>query len=370
MLNNTFGIILTGAGDASLNELTRARSIAALPIAGRYRMIDVVLSNLVNAGIENVGVITQRNYHSIMDHLSSGKEWDLSRKRDGLFILPPYASSENRGTYTGLLDALRSNINYIRRSSQKYVLICGSDTLYNVDFNAMMEAHMQSKADITLLYHRSHAPSVGMSYLGMDKDGRVDDIEIDPIMPRNQNVFVGTFLMEKALLLYMMDMALAHGKTDLLRDAIQNQLGLYRVYGYEAKGYLGVIDSVQSYFNVNMDLLNNDIRRSIFSGERPVYTKIKDEAPAKYEGEAQARNSLLADGCVIEGTVENCVLFRGVRIGRGAVVKNSIIMQASSIGDGCRLENVILDKNVHIRRDQNLMGTANFPVVVGKNMII
>jgi len=373
-MKNAFGVILTGDMEAKMRELTRTRSVAALPVGGRYRIIDIILSNMTNIGVENVGVITQRNYHSLMDHLGSGKEWDLSRKRDGLFILPPYVSSANRGTYDGTLDALNSNINYLRRSSQKYVILTHSNLVYNVDFDDVIDQHVKTGADITLLYHRAlgneRDEECKLSYVAMDQDGRVRDIEIRPFTPHYRDTLMEVYVMEKALLLYIVDMALAHGKKYLLDDVLQHQLHEYKVYGYKYEGYCAHVETINNYYHLNMDMLNSDIRHQIFGGDRPVYTKTKDEVPAKYGAESCVTNSLIADGCVVEGTVENCVLFRGVRIGKGAVVRNCILMQASDIGENCEADHVIMDKNAHLRANSRLIGTERFPIVVEKNMIV
>ena len=373
-MKNAFGVILTGDSEAKMRELTRTRSIAALPVGGRYRIIDVLISNLINVGIENVGVITQRNYHSLMDHLGSGKEWDLSRKRDGLFILPPYVSSANRGTYDGTLDALRSNINYLRRSAQKYVILTNSNIIYNVDFDDVLRQHIRTGADITLLYNTvstsAHDDECDLSYVAMDQDGRVRDLEITPFTPHYRDTLMEVFVMEKALLLYIVDMALAHGKKDFLRDVLQKQLHEYKVYGYHYQGYLAHVETMNNYYRFNMDLLNGEIRRQIFGGPRPVYTKIKDEVPARYGAESCVTNSLVADGCVVEGTVENSVLFRGVRVGKGAVVRNCILMQGSDIGENCEADHIIMDKNAHLRANSRLIGTERFPIVAEKNMIV
>ena len=372
-MTNAFGIIYTGEGSPAMGELTRSRSTTALPIGGRYRIIDLLLSNLVNAGIGNVGVMCQRNYHSLMDHLGNGREWDLSRKRDGLFILPPYVSSENRGEYIGILDALNSNINYIRRSKQKYVILIGPSTLYNIDFNKVLDYHIQKSADITVLCKRNatavRAPETKV-FLDLQEDNRVIDVEINPLMPHYATTFIDTMIIEKNLLLYIIDSALSHNRTDILRDVMQRNVGEHRIYAYEHEGYTKNVVSAGDFYDFNMDLLDCETRKELLMGGRPVRTKSKDEVPVKYLEGARASNSLFADGCVISGTVEGSVLFRGVKIGAGSTVKDSIIMQGCSIGDGCELEHVILDKNVHVRAGQRLMGTANYPVIVKKNMVI
>lgn len=376
-MKDAFGIILTGENDIRLRDLTRSRSIAALPIGCRYRVIDVILSNMVHSGISNIGVIAQKNYHSLMDHLESGKEWDLSRKRDGLFILPPFVSRENTGSYEGLLDAIRSNMGYVRRCTQRYVVLSGSQTLFNMDLTPMMDFHLKSGADITILYNVARFEAAADEgsrsqhiYLDMDTSGRVRDIEIDPIMPRYHSLGMDVFIMEKSLLQYLVDSSLAHGRNDFGRDILQKMFGELRIFGHRYDGYVSRIDSVEAYYRFNMSLLDSSVRAQMLGGKHPVLTKVKDEVPARYEQGAQISNSLVADGCIIEGQVENSVLFRGVRVGKGCVVKDCILMQNTEIQDGAQLAHVITDKNAFIKRDRRLMGQASYPVLIAKNSII
>lgn len=376
-MKDAFGIILTGENEIRLRELTRSRSIAALPIACRYRVIDVILSNMVYSGITNIGIITQKNYHSLMDHLESGKEWDLSRKRDGLFILPPYVSRENTGSYDGMLDAIRSNMGYVRRSTQRYAVISGSSTLFNMNLDPMMEAHVKSGADITMLYNVARfEPSANddnhsqQIYLDVDQNGRVRDIEINPLMPRYHSLAMDVYIMEKSLLQYLVDSSVAHGRTDFGRDILQKMFGELRIFGYRYDGFVARMDSVESYYRFNMNLLDPTIRTQMLSGESPVLTKVKDEVPARYDADAKVSNSLVADGCIIEGQVENSILFRGVRIGRGCVVKDCILMQNTEVQDGAQLAYMITDKNAFIKRDRRLMGQPTYPGLIAKNSII
>ncbi len=375
-MKDAFGIIITGDSELRMSELTRSRSIAALPFGCRYRVIDLILSNMVHSGMTNVGIIAQKNYHSLMDHLESGKEWDLSRKRDGLFVLPPYVTRENTGSYTGMLDAIRSNMGYVRRSAQRYAVISGSHTLFNMCFDDMMDAHMKTGADITILYNVARFEAADDSsqsqrvYLDMDQNGRVRDIEIDPIMPRYQSLSMDVYIMEKSLLQYLVDTANAHGQTDFARDVLQKMYGDLRVFGYRYDGNVARIESVEAYYRFNMSLLEPSVRRQMLMGPHPVLTKVKDEVPARYEQGAEISNSLVADGCIIEGKVENSVLFRGVRVGKGCVVKDCILMQNSEIQDGAQLSYVITDKNAFIKRDRRLMGQPTYPVVIAKNSII
>ncbi len=373
-MKNVMGVIYTGEKDNFLRELTLLRAVAAVPVAGRYRVIDFLVSGMVNSGIKNVGVIMQKNYHSLMDHLGSGKEWDLHGKNDGLYILPPFLTRENVGVYNGSLDALHSNMGYLRRSRQEYVLLCNSLIIFNTNFTSLFNSHFQSDADITLMYTKDPAmqrPEYG-TYLDISEDGFVVDVEIDPTKPRYENTSMEVMLMRKELLLELVDRGAAHGYHELTRDVIQRMIrdaGM-KVAGYEYKDVCFRIDSVQSYFKFNMNMLDTKVRHALFSEDKPVYTKVRDELPARYMEDAKIEDSMIADGCIVDGTVEHSVLFRGVKVGKGAVLKNCIIMQDSHIQEGAQLENCILDKQAVIHRDGKLIGTSSYPIVISKNMQI
>ena len=377
-MKNVMGIIYTNKDDLSLRELTNQRSVAALPLAGRYRVVDFILSSMVNSGVRNVGVIMQRNYRSLMDHLGSGKEWDLHTRNNGLFLLPPFVTQENGGEYLGVLDALRANIDYLRRSKQRLALLTNSNMVFNMNFEPMIRQHEQTDADITLLYTKvrrdmelSSASKHTHAFLNVGKDGRISDMEVNPNAANYDTMYMNVLLIKRTLLMHLVDGAAAHGEHDINRELIQPAIksGSLKVYGYEFKGYYRRIETIKSYFRCNMDLLDYNVRQELFK-KSPVYTKTRDDVPAVYREGNNVKNSLVADGCVIEGSVENCVLFRGVHIGRNASVKNAIIMQDSEIEDSVELENVILDKNVTVRTHGRLIGQVQYPIVIGKNVTL
>ena len=373
-LKNVMGIIYTGERDSFLRELTLVRAIAAMPVAGRYRVIDFLVSGLVNSGVKNVGVIMQKNYHSLMDHLGSGKEWDLHGKNDGLYILPPFLTRENVGVYNGSIDALHSNFGYLRRSRQEYVLLCNSLMVFNPDFNGMFDAYQRSGADVTILYSRDpnlRRPEYGI-YLDMNDEGIITDLEIDPTRPRYENTCMEVYLLRKSLLMDLVDRGAAHGYHDLTRDVLQRLIrdaGM-RVAGYEYKDVCYRMDSVQSYFKFNLDVIDPKVRHALFREDNPVYTKVRDELPARYLENAKVIHSIVADGCIVDGTVENSVLFRGVKIAKDAKIKNCVIMQDSIIEEGVELENCILDKQAVIKRNGKLIGPNGYPIVISKDMSI
>ena len=378
-MKDVMGLIYTSKNETSLRELTASRAVAALPVAGRYRMIDFMISNMVNSGIRNVGVIMQKNYHSLMDHLGSGKEWDLHTRNDGLFILPPFLTRDNVGSYRGILDALHSNLTYLRRSTQEYVILTNSHTVLSTTFDDLLEFHESTRADITLVYARKDPSEIDETvtlsprhvYLSVGEDGVLTDMEIGPTEPKSHNFYMDIMVLRRDLLLRIIDQAFAEGITDINRELLQRNVhnGPMRICGYEYKGYNHRVETINSYYSLNMDLLNPECRHALFS-EHPVYTKVHDEVPARYMEGAQAINSLVADGCVIEGTVENSVLFRGVRVGKGAHIRNSILMQGDIIEAGVEIEHVILDKDVTVLSGSRLIAPKLYPIVVGKSKTV
>lgn len=374
MTNNAFGLIYTGEANARLRELTFSRSVAAVPFGGRYRVIDFLLSDMVNTGISNVGLITQRNYHSLMDHLGSGKEWDLHRKRDGLFILPPFVTKDNTGMYRGTVDAIRSVLGYVRRSTQRYVILTGSHTLYNTTYDAMLRQHIETGAEITIMYNVerefNRADQFDDLRLTMDETCRVTDLSLDPYFPTSSFRGCDAYIMEKERLEYLVEEAASHGEYDFMRDVLVKNVDKCRIYGWRYDGYVARLDSVSTFYKHNMELLDPAIRMDLFNPRTPIYTKVKDEVPAKYTDTGRVRNSIVADGCIIEGEVENSVLFRGVHVCKGAVVRDSILMQACYVGESSTLSNVVMDKGVLILNGRNISGYKTYPVIIRKGTTV
>ena len=375
-MKNMMGLIYTGENDARLRELTLSRAVAALPVIGRYRIIDFQLSSLVNSGVRNVGVITQRNYHSLMDHLGSGKEWDLHGKKDGLFILPPFLTRDNVGVYEGSLDAMRSNLGYLRRSRQEYIALIDSSVLYNVDFLEMLSFHIDAAADITMLCRPAEEPKASVPqyrvYVDMDGDSMITSLETEPETPRFPYESLSVALLKRELLLDIVLRSASQGlhsfDGDVLRRVVnENSL---RVAGYLSPVRGWHIDSVQAYYQFNMDALREEVRRELFDADRPVYTKVRDDMPTLYGADATIINSLVADGGRINGTVENSIIFRGVTIDKGAVVRNSIIMQDAKIHSGAEIDHCILDKQAVITAGGRLIGPSTYPIVISKSVMI
>lgn len=366
------GLIYASAYDQAMPEFTAHRTMGSVPFGARYRLIDFALSNMVNSGVTKVGVITKNNYRSLMDHIGSGKPWDLSRKREGLFILPPYNLVTNAGgSFKSRLDSLIGCRTFLKHSTKEYVLISDCNTIYNVDLCDFFETHEKTGADITFAYRHGKTPSLaGTMTFDFDPDNRVNNVKITSEGGNEADYSLNIFIIKKALLERLIDEAASMHYQDFEGDIIQKSVDKLKIYGYKAENFARTIDSIESYYQVSMELLNAENRKELFCRERPIYTKVRDEVPALYGLLSNVKNSLIADGCKIEGTVENSIIFRGVTIAKDAVVKNSIVMQGSYINEKAQINSVIMDKDAIIKPGQMLFGTDTFPIYVGKGIIV
>jgi glucose-1-phosphate adenylyltransferase len=373
-MRSLMGVILTGCKKPGLKELAEIRSASAIPVGGKYRAIDFPLSSMVNSGIRNVAIITQYSYRSLMDHLGSGKEWDLDRRKDGLFIFPPSAGNDDTGWYRGSADAMYKNIMYFSRSYEDFVVIAQGNCVYNMNFSSALDFHIKKKADVTLLYRNMNDYSADelrqLGIVKVDSESRIIDLQEKPENPETTDGSLGIYIIERRLLIYMLEKSAARGQYDFVKDILTGNLDSLRVYGYRYRGYWRSLNTVETYYKCNMEMLDPGLIYALFVRNGKIFTKVKDETPAKYNEEARVSNSIIADGCIIDGTVENSVLFRGVTVKRGARIKDSIIMQGSVVEEGASLEGVILDKNVMITKHRQLKGEGSWPVTVSKNAVV
>jgi len=375
MNQDAFGLIFTGESNPFMRDLVMSRAVAAVPFGGRYRIIDFVLSDLVNSGIRNVGLITQKNYHSLMDHLGTGKEWDLNRKRDGLFMLPPFSTKDNTGVYRGDIDAFHSVMQYVRRSSQKYMVLCGSHTVFNTTFDAIIRQHIETGADITMMYNEDprFTPEEQNRDMVMlfEEDGRtVSELEWNPRRPGSNFRSCEVMVIGKDLFEDLVEDAYSRGCIDFVREVLLPKVKELKYMGWRYDGYVARIDSINTYFLHSMELLGAEEANDLYNMDHPIYTKVKDEIAAKYGQSAVVHNTVMADGCLIDGTVEDSIVFRGVTVERGAVVKNSILMQGVTVRAGASLDHVILDKNVTVNAGRVLTGYEGIPLVFRKNLTV
>ncbi len=367
--NKVIGLIFASLHDSSVMELTKQRTMGSILFGGRYRLIDFPLSNMVNSGVSEVGVITKSNYGSLMDHLGSGREWDLARKRGGLHLLPPF-SQEGGGIYRGRLEALNNVWNYVGNAQADYVILADCDVITTIDFQKVIEYHNEKKADITIVYAKekinAEEGNVG-DVLQLNEDGRVADILINPEFTGECNRSLDMFVVGKDFLKKIVKEAASKGEYSLTRHILQAKKSEYSFYGYEHDGYYTKIDSMRSYYKANLDLINFENRNKLFKSDMPIYTKVRDNAPVKYGLDSDVMNSVIADGCIIEGKVENSVLFRDVVVKEGAVVKNCVLQQGTVVGEDSSVDSVITDKNVEIGAEKVLTGSSDYPLYIGKN---
>ena len=371
------GIIFPNSYDSLVPELVSERLMASIPFASRYRMCDFLISSMVHCGIDNISIIVRKNYHSLMDQLGNGREWDLSRKKGGLNIVPPFAQKQVK-MFAGRIEALESIKGYLKKQTEKYVIMSDANIAVNFDFNDLLNAHIKSGADVTMVYRKQEIPkalirqsteAMDLYYaLGMNGD-RVSKIYINPSEDGEMNFSLNIYVIERENLIRLIDEAYVHGYTYFVRDILEKQIDQLDIRGYCYDGYVAHIHDMKSYFEENMKLLEEENLDALFSGNQ-IYTKIRDDNPTRYINGSTAKNVMVADGCVIEGEVENSILFRGVKIGKGAKVKNCVLMQDTIVEDGASVEYVITDKDVTISSGKLLTGNDSFQVYVSKGQTV
>ncbi|MCD8370870.1 MAG: glucose-1-phosphate adenylyltransferase subunit GlgD [Clostridiales bacterium] len=374
---NALGIIFPNSYDALVPDLVDARLMASIPFASRYRLVDFIISSLANNGIDNISLVVRQNYHSLMDHLGSGREWDLVRKSGGLNIVPPY-SDKNVSVYNGRIEALANILPFLKNQKEKYVILSDANLAVNFDFKAFINAHTESGADVTIAYQAAPipeglltAPAVSnVLYYTLDlDDSRVKNIYINSKETGIQNFGMNIYIMDRELLIDQISTAFVRGFRFFERDILTPQLNKLNIQGYKYDGYVARITDTKSYFDENMKLLDDVNLDALFS-PNPIYTKIRDDNPTRYINGASAKNIMAADGCVIEGDVENSILFRGVKICKGAKVSNCVLMQDTVVEAGAELEYVITDKDVTISAGKELKGDKDFPVYIPKRKTV
>lgn len=365
------GIIFANAYDESIERLTKKRSIASVPYGGRYRLIDFSLSNFVNAGVTNIGIITKEKYRSLMDHIGSGIHWDLDRKSGGIRILPPFNISKAR-IYQGYVEALYGAMDFMQRCNAKYIVLYDARTVTNIDINAVVKKHISTNADITIVCRNgtSLVNADDTMTLDINAEGRVVLTGFPKTIDGDDWRSMGIFVFNREKLIELVRNSYDNGGNSISEDIIANNTESLKIMTYEHSGFAAIMDSEKSYRKANFELLKSEVRKDLFNVERPIYTKTRDDMPTRYGTHSSVENSLIADGCTIEGTVKNSVLFRGVTVEKGAVVENSILMQSVSVGADAKINNVISDKNAIVSDKMTVCGTEEKAFLIEKNQKI
>lgn len=367
----TMGIIFSNLHDKDVGELTVVRSLASIPFGGRFRLIDFVLSNMVNSGIAKVGIITKTNYQSLMDHVGSGKHWDLSRKNGGLMILPPYGNGD-MDLSQSRLSYIINNERFIRHSDEDYVVISDCDNVCNINFADVVNKHVEKHADITIVIrNKTLVNKKPRTIIETNADGRVVKVTNTDKEMGDRKVFANILVMNRKFLLNIIENAEERGYHSFSKDVLARGCGEYRIYAYTMQGYFANIDSLSNYYKHSLELLDKKVRDELFYRDGAnIYTKVRDSAPCKLCSSASVHNSLIADGCVIAGEVKNSILFRGVKVAKGAKITNSIVFQDAVIGENSTLNCVIADKLVTVLEGRTLSGHETHPYFIAKSAVI
>ena len=363
------GIILAGGNNQRMDALSRKRAIAAMPVAGSFRCIDFALSNMSNSHIQKVAVLSQYNARSLNEHLSSSKWWDFGRKQGGLFVFTPTITADNSWWYRGTADAMYQNIEWLKRCHEPYVIITSGDCVYKMDYNELLDYHIEKKADITIAV-KDMPQDVDVSRFGvvrMNEDSRITYFDEKPMVAQSNTISAGVYVIRRRQLIELLEQCAAEDRWNFVTDILIRYKDLKRIYGYKMKGYWNNISTVDSYYQTNMDFLKSDVRQYFFKETPRIYSRVDDLPPAKYNEGSDVRNSLVASGSIINGKVENSILFKEAFIGKNCIIKNSIILNEVYIGDNTYIENCIVESHDTIRANSYHKGEGDIKIVIEKN---
>ncbi|MBP3217322.1 MAG: glucose-1-phosphate adenylyltransferase subunit GlgD [Lachnospiraceae bacterium] len=362
------GIILAGGSSSRMKELSRRRAVCAMPIAGSYRSIDFALSSMEHSKIQRVAVLTQYNARSLSDHLSSSKWWNFGRKQGGMFLFTPSFADADSNWYRGTADAMAQNIDFLKNSHEPYVVITSGDCIYKLDYNEVLEYHVNKRADITVVCKEmpENANIERYGTIKMDEDDRIEEMEEKPLVAQSNIISCGIYIIRRRQLIELLEKSREEGRFDFVQDILIRYRGIKKIYGYRMKNYWSNIASVEDYFNTNMDFLRKETRDYFFKQYPEVHSKVADLPPAKYNVGVTVKNSLLASGCIVNGTVENSVLFQKAYIGNNCVIRNSLILNDVYIGDNTYIENCIVESGGTIQANSYYKGENGVKIIVEK----
>ena len=353
------GIVLAGGSNNRMGQLSRKRAVAAMPVAGSYRCIDFVLSNMSNSHIQKVAVLTQYNSRSLNEHLNSSKWWDLGRKQGGLYVLTPYITEENSSWYQGTADSIYQNLDFLQHCHEPYVIITSGDCIYKMDYDKILDYHIKTKADITVAVKEGPTGLEDIHRFGvvrMDDTGRITSFEEKPLIAQTNIVSTGVYIIRRRLLIELIQKAHEENRNDFVQDILVRHKDVKKIFGYKHEGYWQNISTIESYYRTNMDFLKRDVRDYFFKDYPNVYSKIEDLPPAKFNHGSEIKNSLISSGCILNGSVQDSILFKKVYVGNNCVIKNSIILNDVYIGDNTVIENCIVESRDTIRANASYIG--------------
>ena len=363
------GIILAGGNNSRMQELSNKRAIAAMPIGGSFRSIDFALSNMSNSHVQTVAVLTQYSARSLNEHLSSSKWWDFGRKQGGLYVFNPTVTVDNSWWYRGTADAMYQNIDFLKKRHEPYVIICSGDCIYKMDFNKVLDFHVEKKADVTVVC-KDMEPYEEINRFGvirMNEESRIVEFEEKPMVTSSNTISAGIYVVRRRQLIEMLERSAVEGRYDFVTDILIRYKNMKHMYGYKITEYWSNIATVESYFKTNMDFLKPEIRKFFFREEPAIYSKVDDLPPAKYNAGSEVRNSLVTSGCIINGSIQNSILFKKVFVGKNCVIKNSIILNDVYIGDNTHIENCIVESHGTLNANSYYYGENGIKIVSENN---
>ncbi|MFV0464636.1 MAG: glucose-1-phosphate adenylyltransferase subunit GlgD [Lachnospiraceae bacterium] len=362
------GIILAGGNNNRIQELTTRRAVSAMPIGGSYRSIDFALSNMTNSHIQKVAVLTQFNARSLNEHLSSSKWWDFGRKMGGLYTFTPTVTTENSWWYRGTADAMYQNLDFLKKSHEPYVIISSGDCVYKLDYNKVLDDHIAKKADITIVCKEIEGEDISrFGAVRLDEESRVTEFEEKPMMSSAHLISTGIYVIRRRQLIEMLERSAEEERHDFVSDILIRYKNLKRIYGYRLEGYWSNIATIEAYYRTNMDFLKPEVRSYFFHEDPKVFSKVDDLPPAKYNVGSDVSNSLVSSGCIINGKIENSVLFKKVFVGKNCTIRNSIILNDVYIGDNTHIENCIVESRNTLRANTYYVGEFGIRVVKEDN---
>ena len=363
------GIILAGGNNRKMTELTTKRAVAAMPVASSYRAIDFALSNMTNSHIQKVAVLTQYNARSLNEHLNSSKWWDFGRKQGGLYVFTPVITTNNGYWYRGTADAIYQNLDFLKKCHEPYVIIASGDAVYKLDYNKVLEYHIAKRSDITVVVKelQDSEDATRFGTVRMNESARIEDFEEKPMVAHSQTISTGIYVMRRRLLIDLIEHSQQEDRYDFVSDILIRYKNLKKIYGYKLKSYWSNIATVDSYYKTNMAFLKPEVRKYFFKELTLIYSKVSDQPPAKYNPGASVKNSLIGSGSIINGTVENSVIFKKVFVGNNCVIKNSIVLNDVYLGDNTYIENCIVESRGTIRANTRHIGENGVKIVIEKN---
>lgn len=369
MHENFMGIINLDENEDNIRELTVKRPLASVPIGGRYRIIDFILSNMTNSGIENIGIFTKMESRSLINHISNGRPWDLNRKIEGLRVF----NFANRSPNFDDVCSFSKNMLFFKKSKEEYIIIAPSYMVCNINLDRAMKYHVESNNDITIIYKEvddADKNFIHCEVLNINNDDRVVSVGRNIGINKRANICMEMYMMSKRIFMDIVNECVSIGSYKKVKQHIYNCLDDLNVGTFRFKGYLSCVNSIKAYYKTSMDLLNHNVMKELFSSGRPIYTKTNDEIPSKYSQSSDVKNSIIGNGCIIDGKVRNSIISRRVVISKNSVIENCVILQNSNIDENVSLNYVILDKNAYIKNGRQLKGDEELPIVIENQDII